>query len=146
LHTIDFAKPEDRSTVERLIAAYHASEGVRPNPERIRWAVDRQLQGLFPGLFLVARQEKALVGVVLAIFTPSAELGRVLTVNDFYVNPAARGQGIGRALVQRLIQEAEKMKVDEVDLEVLPENKGAAAFWTAMGFVSKGRTVYARVI
>jgi GNAT superfamily N-acetyltransferase len=146
LHTIDFARPENRSDVERLVAAYHASEGVRPNPERIRWAVDQQLQGLFPGLLLVARQEKALVGVVLAIFTPSAELGRVLTVNDFYVSPAARGHGVGRALVERLMQEAAKMKVNEVDLEVLPRNKGAAAFWTAMGFGTQGRTVYARLI
>jgi len=146
LHTIDFAKPEDQADVERLIAAYHASEGVKPNPQRIRWAVDQQLHGLSPGLLMVARDGKALTGVVLAIFTPSAELGRLLVVNDFYVNPAARGRGVGRALVERLLLEARKMNVDQVDLEVLPKNKDAAAFWKAMGFQTEGRMIYVRVL
>ena len=53
-----------------------------------------------------------MVGVALAVYTPSAELGRVITVNDFFVRPAYRRKGVGRALAKRLIEECRRLKVD----------------------------------
>ena len=90
---VDRANPTDRLDVERLIAAYHASEGAKPKPERISWAVDQVLRNRFPGVVLIGREKKAVVGVALAVYSPSAELGRVLVVNDFFVDPAARRKG-----------------------------------------------------
>ncbi len=139
---VEPANSKDRIEVERSIAAYHASEGVKPNPERISWAVDQCLRNLFPGVLLVARQEKAVVGVALAVYSPSAELGRVLIVNDFYVDTGVRRQGVGRALAKRLLDEAKKMHVDRIDLEVLPRNKIAAMFWESLGFRTQGRIIY----
>lgn len=136
--------PPDRSDVERLIAAYHASEGVTPRPERISWAVDQILRNRFPGVLLVAREKKAIVGIALAVYTPSAELGRVLVVQDFFVEPATRRKGIGRALANRLLEEAKAMRIDRVDLEVFPTNAAAAAFWKSMGFKTGGRMVYSK--
>ena len=81
--SVNSAKPADREEVERLIAAYHESEGIRPRPERIRWAVDQCLNGTSPGVLLVARNGERLVGVVPAAYSISAELGRVMDVNDF---------------------------------------------------------------
>lgn len=141
---IESAGSKDRADVERLIAAYHASEGLKPNLDRISWAVGQRLRKLFPGLLLVARQEKAVVGVVLAVYTPSAELGRVLVVNDFYVDTGARRQGVGRSLGKRLLEEAKNMQVDRIDLEVLPTNKVAAMFWESLGFRTEGRKIYSR--
>src|SRR5205823_8724063 len=51
---IERANPTDRADVERLIAAYHTSEGVKPKPERISWAVEQQMKNRFPGVLLVA--------------------------------------------------------------------------------------------
>jgi len=34
------------------------------------------------------------------------------------------------------------MHVDRIDLEVLPTNLVATAFWRSMGFRSEGRTIY----
>ena len=78
----------DRREIERLIAEYHASEGLTPIKERIIWAVDQQLRGQSLGLLLVPRDKDTILGVTLAVYTPSAELGRVMTVNDFFVRPA----------------------------------------------------------
>ncbi len=141
---VERAAPPDRADVERLIAAYHASEGVAPRSERISWAVDQILKNRFPGVLLVAREKKAIVGVALAVYTPSAELGRVLVVQDFFVDPAIRRKGIGRALATRLLEEAKAMRIDRVDLEVFPANAAAAAFWKSMSFKTGGRTVYSR--
>ncbi len=83
----------DRREIERLIAEYHASEGLTPIKERIIWAVDQQLRGQSLGLLLVPRDKDTILGVTLAVYTPSAELGRVMTVNDFFVRPEDPAEG-----------------------------------------------------
>ncbi len=141
---IERAGPPDRPDVERLIAAYHASEGVKPRAERISWAVEQILRNRVGGLLLVAREKRVVVGVALAVYQPSAELGRVLVVNDFFVDPALRRKGIGRALASKIVDEAKAMRVDQIDLEVLPSNAAAAAFWKSMAFRNTGRTIHSR--
>jgi len=141
---VDRATPADGPDVERLITAYHASEGVKARPPRISWAVEQVLKGRFPGLVLVAREKHAVVGVALAVYQPSAELGRMLVVNDLFVDPAVRRKGVGRALALRILEEAKAMHIDRIDLEVLPTNEPAAAFWKALGFRTLGRVVYSK--
>ncbi len=141
---IERAVPPDRLDVERLIAAYHVSEGVTPKPERITWAVEQVLRNRVGGVILVAREKRTILGVALAVYQPSAELGRMLVVNDFFVDPATRRKGVGRALASKLLDEAKAMRVDRIDLEILPGNATAAAFWKSMGFRTQGRTVYSR--
>ena len=141
---VDRAAPPDRPDVERLIAAYHASEGLKPRPERISWAVDQVLRNRFPGVLLVAREKRVIVGVALAVYSPSAELGRVLVLNDFYVDPSVRRKGVGRALATKLLEEAKAMHVDRIDFEILPTNAVAAAFWKTMGYRPTGRAIYSR--
>jgi GNAT superfamily N-acetyltransferase len=140
--TIDRAGVSDRREVERLIAEYHTSESLTPIKERISWAVEQMLSGESPGLLLVARERDMIIGVVLAVYTPSAELGRVMTVNDFFVRPANRRKGVGRALAKRLIQECRSLKVDEIGLEVLFPNKTAASFWKSVGFSRSDRFLF----
>jgi len=67
-------------------------------------------------------------------------------VNDFYVDPAMRRKGVGRALATRLLDEAKAMRVERIDLEVTPTNAAAAAFWKSLGFRTAGRTVYGKEI
>lgn len=141
---VERAAPPDRADVERLIAAYHASEGVKPRPERITWAVQQILTNRVGGVLLVAREKRVVVGVALAVYQPSAELGRMLVVNDFFVEPSLRRKGIGKALAAKILDEAKAMHIDQIDLEILPTNAVAAAFWKAIGFRNTGRTIYSR--
>lgn len=141
---VERAVPPDRLDVERLIAAYYVSEGVKPKPERVTWAVDQLLKNRFPGVILVAREKRTMLGVALAVYQPSAELGRMLVIQDFFVDPATRRKGVGRALATKLLEEAKAMHVDRIDLEILPSNAAAAAFWKSVGFRTQGRTVYSR--
>jgi GNAT superfamily N-acetyltransferase len=127
--------------IKKLIAEYHRSEGLPPNKERIAWAVRLQLRDT-PGLLLVARDKDAIVGVALAVCTPSAELGRVMTVNDFFVRPEHRRKGVGRRLAKRLVDECKRMKIDEIGLEVFHDNKTAASFWRSIGFKQADRFLF----
>src|SRR5213078_3602745 len=125
---VERANPTDRLDIERLIAAYLTSEGVKPRPERITWAVEQVMKNRVGGLILVGREKKTVVGVALAVYSPSAELGRLLIVNDFFVDPGWRRKGVGRALATRLLEEAKAMRVERIDLEVTPTNATAATF------------------
>src|SRR3989441_1826985 len=140
--TIDQGSLEDRREIERLIAEYHASEGVTPIRERKTWAVDQQLRGQSLGLLLVARDKDTILGVTSAVYTPSAELGRVMTVNDFFVRPEHRRKGVGRELAKHLIEECKRMKIDEIGLEVLHGNKTAAALGNSVGFRQADRFLF----
>ncbi len=121
--SISRARSSDREEVEKLIAAYHSSEGLVPMRERIAWVVDQLLRDLFPGLLLVARDGDTIVGVALAVYLPSAELGRVMNVHDFFVRPAYRRKGVGSALAKRLVEECKVVHADEIDLEWSPGTK-----------------------
>ena len=142
--TTDRANLSDREEIERLIAEYHTSEGIAPVKKRIVWAVDQQLRGESPGLLLVARNKDAIIGVALAVYTPSAELVRVMTVNDFFVKLEYRRRGVGRELAKQLVEECKNMKVDEIELEVLSANETAAAFWRSVGFKPADRFLFRR--
>ncbi|TMI16435.1 GNAT family N-acetyltransferase [Candidatus Bathyarchaeota archaeon] len=139
---VDRASLSDRKEIEKLIAEYHASEGTTPIKERISWAVDQQVRSESPGLLLVARDKKRIVGVALAVYTPSAELGRVMTVNDFFVKPEHRRKGVGQELVRHMVEECKRMKIDEIGLEVLYANKAAATFWRSVGFRRANRFLF----
>jgi GNAT superfamily N-acetyltransferase len=139
--TIGRAYLSEQEDIKKLIAEYHRSEGLRPNKERIAWAVRLQLRDT-PGLLLVARDKDTIVGVALAVYTPSAELGRVMTVNDFFVRPNHRRKGVGRKLAKRLVEECKQMKIDEIGLEVLHGNKTASSFWKSVGFKPADRFLF----
>ncbi len=136
------ANASDRQQIEKLISEYHASEGLTPIHKRIAWAVDEALRGSFPGLLLVAHEGNKIVGVALSVYTPSAELGRVVTVNDFFVRQAYRRLGVGRSLVKHLVKECTRIGVDEIALEVLSGNWTAAAFWRSMRLEQANRMLF----
>ncbi len=136
------ANTSDRQEIEKLISEYHASEGLTPIPERIAWAVDEALRESFLGLLLVAHDAYRIVGVALAVYTPSAELGRVMTINDFFVSPAYRRLGVGTLLAKYLVKECRRIRVDEIGLEVLSGNLTAAAFWRSMGLEQADRRLF----
>ena len=141
---IERATQLDREAVEMLIEALHKSEGMTARRDRISYAVEQQLKQRFGGLLLVARDKSTIVGVALATYQPSAELGRVLVVQDFYVVPEHRRKGVGRALAQKILDEAKALRVDRIDLEILPKNVVAPAFWKALGFRTEGRTIFSK--
>ena len=103
---------------------------------------DHQLRRQTDGLLLVARDKDLIMGVALAVYTPSAELGRVMTVNDFFVRPEHRLKGVGREIAKHLIEECKRMKIDEIGLEVLQGNKIASSFWKSVGFKPADRFLF----
>lgn len=54
------------------------------------------------------------------------------------VDPAARGRGVGRLLMEAVLAAAGSRRAAEVGLEVRTDNEGAIALYRSMGFTEAG--------
>lgn len=59
--------------------------------------------------------------------------------NSVYVDPAHQGHGIGRRLLQALVEQAEAAGIWTVQTGIFPENGASVALHTACGFRIVGR-------
>jgi ribosomal-protein-alanine N-acetyltransferase len=65
-------------------------------------------------------------------------VGDEVHILNLAVHPRARGTGAGRALVQRILDDAVGHGAASVSLEVRPENAAALGLYRAMGFSQIG--------
>ncbi len=56
-------------------------------------------------------------------------------INDFYVVPAKRREGVGSFLVGAVTEITDDLGVDRIDLSVRRDNPGALKFWESQGFM-----------
>lgn len=80
--------------------------------------------------YIVAVDEQDAVRGYAGLFAPGAE-GDIQTIA---VIPELRGQGVGRALMETLIEEARRRKVEQLFLEVRADNAVARALYDTLGF------------
>ena len=74
------------------------------------------------------------VGLALWFLTYSTWTGRPsLYLEDLFVDESARGQGVARALMQRLAVEAKARNCPRIDWAVLDWNVDAMAFYETVG-------------
>ena len=83
------------------------------------------------GCILLAWREHEVLGcaALRRVQASTCELKRL------YVRPAARGQGIGRRLVERMIDEARAVAYARMCLDVLPEFVTAQRLYESLGFL-----------
>jgi len=90
----------------------------------------------FPGAEgVVAEEAGEIAGFALGYPMPP-QLGRVVTLD---VHPAFRRRGLGRLLMETLIERLAARGAERVTLEVDVRNSGALAFYRAFGFRETGR-------
>lgn len=81
----------------------------------------------------VVEMNDQLVGFIMAILHPWE--GHIL---NLCVHPRFQRQGIGRALMQCILQMAQEKKVGMICLEVRCKNVSAIALYKSMGFIQIG--------
>ena len=93
-------------------------------------------------LWVLADGERAGLAVVRTLPDWPDESRTVASIAEFYVLPAHRGGGIGRAAVEALLAAHRRRGTALVEAEILRDNEPAQAFWAALGFeVQSIRTV-----
>ena len=114
------------------------------NAEMNVTALQQQRSVASPGtrIFVAENDEKHIIGcATLCVF--ESPTGRKASVEDVVVLPAYRGQGIGRTLLQRIIDFAGG-KLSPIDLRLTsnPTRTEANALYQDLGFVKRDTNVY----
>lgn len=99
--------------------------------QRAAWLAERRARGM---PVLVAEVKGRVVG--FAALTPhSAKPGyRHTAMNSVYVEPAARGQGVGRALLAALVRRAREIGVHVIIASIDAENEASLLLHRELGF------------
>jgi GNAT superfamily N-acetyltransferase len=86
----------------------------------------------------IAEEEGAILGFVTAVkYRSLLHSGGTELVNELVVSSKARGKGIGKALVERIFDDARAAGMDEVEVGVMAENGDALRFYRSVGFDSE---------
>lgn len=114
--------------IPAALALWAAAEGVEvaegDSPEEIERYLARN-----PGLSTVAEAEGRLLAAVLC-----GHDGRRGYVYHLAVAPAARGRGVGRAVMRRSLEALKAEGIVRVLLLVAADNVGGSAFWAREGW------------
>jgi GNAT superfamily N-acetyltransferase len=122
--------------------------------ERLEHEVETDAESLHDALFgpqpvvsaLLARTGGEVAGYALYFFTFSSFVGRAgLWLDDLYVRPAFRHQGLGRALLKALARIGVERNCGRFEWTALNWNKGALDFYRKLGAQSMDEWVLLRL-
>ena len=103
---------------------------------------DEARLNLIPGLkahggskVFLAFDRSVAVGLAICFAGFSSFKGKpLLNIHDIAVRPESRGQGVGRALLDAISREAQRLGCCKVTLEVRSDNERAKALYASEGF------------
>lgn len=96
-----------------------------------------------PGTVLfVARDDAGSIVGTLTLVLFRIPTGLRAWIEDVIADPAAAGQGVGRALNQAAIDEARRRGARNVDLTSRPSREAANHIYRSMGFLPRETNIY----
>ena len=91
---------------------------------------------------LVAERDGVVIGTATLSLLMTLWKGVVGHVDDVVVDAAARGEGVGRRLMEQLHQEAARRDVTHLDLTSRPAREAANALYQSLGYEKRDTNVY----
>jgi putative acetyltransferase len=138
------ARLDEAKAVTALLAAQLDEHAIPLAPDLLAEMVAAALLDDGPALILVARDGGRPVGVAYLSFVSSLERGgRICWLEELYVLPERRGQGIGSRLVQATLDVARERACLSTELEVESSHARAAHLYRRAGFRALERVHWA---
>jgi GNAT superfamily N-acetyltransferase len=127
----------DTPQILKFIADLAAYEKLSGEMEATTADIERELFGPAPKVFCqIAEADGQPAGFALWFYTFSTVLGRHgLWLEDLFVDPARRGQGIGKALLVNLAQRCVREGLGRFEWNVLDWNQPSIEFYRSQGAV-----------
>jgi GNAT superfamily N-acetyltransferase len=126
------------SDVVRLVDDYRVHYGAQSDRDGteqwLRGTADRaQMCSYLASAFA----DDVAVGVALVFPSPmTVRLDELWMLRDLYVASRHRGQGVGRALVTRVRDDARAAGLPRIALQTEPDNNAARALYRSLGFIA----------
>lgn len=136
----------DRKPLTEMISELARQHGVLAGPETVSGAFDYALNHADRIRIAVAQDEdKQVLGTASLHEAYSTwNASTYGTIEDVYTLPEHRGKGVATALLNLLVEEAQRRGYCRVELQVQEDNDAAWKFYEARGLSFTGYIVYSR--
>ena len=101
-------------------------EGLTKNPEAFSSSYEDVLK------------HEDLIGIATLETKPFIKQEHKAKIGSVFVSPKARGLGAGRALIKAIIENADKLHVEQLMLDVVVGNDAAKKLYESLGFQTYG--------
>jgi len=145
--TIQFAQPTDIDSVLDLLGRQFQEHNIHVPEGQLLNAVFSMLKSSELGFFLLAQHGETITGLACVSFCWTLEHGgKSAWLDELYVPPEHRGQGIGRALLDAVLIRANEQGCAAVDLEVDIEHRRAENLYQRAGFEPLPRARWVKIL
>lgn len=141
------ARPEDATLVLAMMREYYAFDRLEFDQSTAHGALEPLLADASLGEVWIAEVEGDAVGYAVLCLGWSLEFhGRDAFVDEIYLRETARGRGLGRQLLDHLVERCRAHEVRALHLEVERANRSALEVYRHAGFVDHERHLMTRPI
>ncbi len=134
-------RPMKIEDYEKVYKLWEEAEEVCINPKDDTYEKIALFLTKNPELCFVATEEETIVGAIMAAYD-----GRRGHIYHTVVDSNARKKGIGTQLVDKVLEQFEKLEVSEIDLLAVGSNTVGNDFWERRGFLQKPQLNYRRKV
>jgi ribosomal protein S18 acetylase RimI-like enzyme len=128
------AEPKDLAKLTQLMLAF-STEALAPlEKNHIEEAAEPLLTENPLGVILVAQDEELLGYLVMSFGWGIESGGKEAFIDEVYISPSARNQGLGRALAELAIDHAKENGVKAIFLETEKPNDRVRKLYSRLGF------------
>jgi GNAT superfamily N-acetyltransferase len=144
---IQTAQAADLAPILQLLHTQLQEHDIVLTDQALQRATQRLIEDHALGRILTARLDGELVGVAVISFLWTLEHGGPAAwLDEVYVEPSRRGEGIGRKLVEAAMQVARDSGCIALDLEVDAGHEAAERLYERMGFRRHRRVRWVRML
>ena len=144
---IEKATLPDLDSIHSLLLKQFDEHAIKVPPDLLKQAVLAMLENKGRGILLVARKESKIVGIAAVSFVWTLEHGgQSAWLDELYILPEYRGQGIGRSLMRQVIGQAQEMGCLAIDLEVDADHRSAERLYEQERFRRLPRSRWVRYL
>lgn len=146
---INFKEPTSKNWKEitLLMEEFYQMDGYLFNKEKAKALFIHFLNEEKFGKSWLIYEKKELIGYVILTFTFSFEYqGKIAFLDELYLIKSARGRGIGKEVVRFIQEEAAKLSLKIIYLEVESHNEAAQKLYIASNFTMHPRKIMKYIV
>lgn len=145
--TLRLADTADVDLLSELMGEFYAESGVELDEEAARSALDELVGDSSAGRIWLVLSDGVPVGYIVLTLGYSLEYyGRDAFVDDLFIRPEHRAQGLGQLALQTLEDACRDLGVRAIHLEVGRDNHAARALYRKRGFEDHDRLLLTKRI